>query len=463
MIGAQTLLALAALALITTIVGAVHIGGIARVLIIGQVAYWSLSYIARPFVLLWVQPRVGFADNIADPRLAVMGYDQGVADVMKPVVFGLWAYAVIVVGYALWHRNRTETGGVRPASPDLVATLATVFFLGMIGRAAAYLTGTAGSAGDVESANAILSFVAALAAVGALGLIIFLRLPNRRLTVAVIGGLLCVELLWTVAVQSKTPILSAAMAIAIRFALSGWSRARVIGIGVISVVGISAFGWLQSLKQSESARSASAIIDAQYPPTVQPFLSLLRRFDLLESATDAYYMAGREWLSSGQVVRYGVESLVPAQLLPGEKFHSGTAWASQVRGTSVDMTTVSVSLADGNINEGFVLGGYTGVIVGVLFTFGLLLFGVRALQSRHVMLMAVGLSITAAPVLFERGILGSMEVVGKSLQLAVLLWGIDLLVREFRRRSSRSADAIPGIHTWRLTPQPSERLSNAPE
>ena len=462
MIGAQMLLALAALALITTVVAAVHIRGIARVLIIGQVAYWSLSYISRPFVLLWVQPRVGFADNIADPRLAVLGYDQGVADVMKPVVFGLWAYAVIVVGYAIWQRNHAEPRAV-PASPDLVATLATVYVLGMIGRAAAYLNGTAGSAGDVQSGNALLSFVAALAAVGALGLIIFLRLPDRRLTVAVIGGLLCVELLWTVAVQSKTPILSAAMAIAIRFAFSGWSRTRVVGISVISIVGISAFGWLQSLKQSESARSASAIIDAQYPPAVQPFLSLLRRFDLLESATDAYYMAGRDWLSSGQVVRYAAESLVPAQLLPGEKFHSGTAWANQVRGTSVDMTTVSVSLADGNINEGFVLGGYTGVIVGVLFTFGLLLFGVRALQSRHVMLMAVGLAITAAPVLFERGILGSMEVVGKSLQLAVLLWGIDLLVREFRRRSSPVADVMPPIRTWRLTPQSSERLSNAPE
>lgn len=443
MIGAKTLLVLAALALITTTVAAVHLRGIARVLIIGQVAYWSLSYLARPLVLLWVQPQVGFADNIADPRLAVIGYDRGITMVMQPVAFGLWTYAAVVVGYALWQRNRHDVGPVPPADTDLTVTLATAYVLGTIGRVAAYLTGTAGSAGDVQSANALLSFVAALAAVGSLGLIIFLRLPDRRLTVAVIGGLLFVELLWTVAVQSKTPILSAAMAIAIRFALSGWSRTRVVGITVISFVGISAFGWLQSLKQTESTRSASAIIDAQYPASVQPFLSILRRFDLLESATDGYYLNGRQWLSVGQVVRYALESLVPAQLLGEEKFHSGTAWASQVRGASVDMTTVSVSLADGNINEGYVLGGYTGVVVGVLFTFGLLLAGVRALRSRHIMFMTIGLSITAAPVLFERGILGSMEVVGKSLQIAILLWIVDLVVREVRRRTSRAVGVMP--------------------
>ena len=71
--GAETVLALAVLALMATIAAAVYVRGIARVLIIGQVAYWSLSYVARPLVLLWVQPQTGFGDNIADPRLAVIG------------------------------------------------------------------------------------------------------------------------------------------------------------------------------------------------------------------------------------------------------------------------------------------------------------------------------------------------------------------------------------------------------
>ena len=100
------------------------------------------------------------------------------------------------------------------------------------------------------------------------------------------------------------------------------------------------------------------------------------------------------------------------------------------------MTNVSVSLADGNINEGYVLGGYLGVVIGVAFIFALVLLGVRALRSSNVLFMTIGLTLVASPVLFERGILGSMEVLGKSLQAAVLLWTIDLVVRQFRARAA---------------------------
>jgi hypothetical protein len=436
MIGAEASVALVAAALLTLAVAAVHIRGVARVFLVAQAAYWSLSYVARPAVLLWVQPEARFADNIADPRLAGIGYDHGITEVLRPVLFGLWAYAALVVGYALWSRTRSGIHRQPHGGADLIATLATVYVLGSIGRVVSYLSGSAGSAGDIQSSNAILSFVAALATVGSLGLIIFLRLADRRLTALAIGALLFAELMWTVAVQSKTPIMGAALAVAVRFALHGWTRRKVVAIAAISIGGIGGFGWLQSLKQSAEAKSASAIIDAPYPAVVQPFLSILRRFDLLEAATDGYYMGGRPWLSAGEVVRYALESLVPAQLLGSEKFRSGTAWATQVRGASVDMTRVSVSLAEGNINEGYVLGGYTGVAVGVLFIFGLLLFGVWALRARHIVVVGLGLALAASPVLFERGILGSMELLGKSLQIAALVWIVDLVVRDFRRRAT---------------------------
>jgi hypothetical protein len=152
-------------------------------------------------------------------------------------------------------------------------------------------------------------------------------------------------------------------------------------------------------------------------------------------------MGGRPWLSPGAVVQYTVQSLVPAQLLGVEKFHTGTEWAAEVRGSSVDMTRVSVSLAEGNVNEGYVLGGYAGVIIAVLFTFGLLLFAAWALRARHVVPIALGLTVIGAPVLFERGILGSAEVLGKSLQIAVVIWIVDMAVREFRQRSRGPAPA----------------------
>jgi hypothetical protein len=432
-------LALVAAALVTITIAAVHVQGIARVFLIAQAAYWSLSYLARPALLLWVQPRPQYADNVADPRLAVLGYDHGIAVVLQPVAFGLWVYAAAVVAFAAWARRHPRGAHRRQdTATDLVPTLWTVYAVGLVGRVVTYATGAAGSAGDLDSPNAILSFVAQLASVGALGLIIFLRPARRGVTVTVIGALLTVELLWTVAVESKTPVMSAALAIGIRFAILGWTRLRVVAILAISCLAIVGFGWLQGIKQTDQERSSALVANANYPQLVQPYLSLLRRFDLLEAATDSYYMSGRTWLAPTEVLRHSALSLVPEQLTGAEKLQSGSAWAREVRGSSLDMTSVSVSLAEGNINEGYVLGGYAGVAVGVLFTFVLLLLVVRALQARHIFFLSLGLALSAPPALFERGILGSMEVSGKALQLAVVIWVIDMAVREYRRPLERA-------------------------
>lgn len=437
-------LVLVGTALITIVVAAAYIRGVARVFLIAQAVYWTLSYIARPLVLLAVQPRPRYADNIADPRLATMGYDRGIAEVLQPVAFGLWVYAGAVVAYAIWARRHHPAP--RPAAGDFVPTLAAVYALGLLGRAVTYLTGSTGQAGDVQSSNPILGFVAQLATVGAIGLIIFIRPADRRTTVALLAALLTVELLWTVVVESKTPIMSAAMAVAVRFAMYGWTRLRVVYVAVISVVGIGGFRWLQSIKQPDYIQSEVLARDSAYPPWVQPYLSILRRFDLLEAATDSYYMTMRPWMTPFEVVQHGLQSLIPAQLLGTEKLRSGTAWATEVRGSSMDMSRVSVSLADGNINEGFVIAGYAGVAAGVLFTFGLLLLGVRALQARHIVVVGLGLAITASPILFERGILGSMEVIGKSLQLVVLIWLVDMTVREYRTRTGAAKDPVSAPH-----------------
>ena len=277
-----------------------------------------------------------------------------------------------------------------PCRPNLIPTLWTAYVIGLLGRAASYFTGTTSSAGEIQAENPFLQFVALMAAMGTLGLIIFIRPANGRVTVAVISALTAMELVWSVVTQSKTPILGAAFAIAVRFALIGWTRIRAAAVIAIALIGIGAFGWLQSFKGSYTARAQAHILDSYYPSAIQPFLSILRRFDLLAAATDSYYMGGRPWLSPGEVVQNAMLSLLPSQLLETPKFRSGIAWASEVRGASVDMTGVSVSLAEGNINEGFVLGGYPGVIVGVVFTFVLLLAAVRALHSRNMVVLVSG-------------------------------------------------------------------------
>ncbi|ABG97514.1 hypothetical protein RHA1_ro05736 [Rhodococcus jostii RHA1] len=436
-------------ALATIVVAAAYVHGIARVFLVAQAAYWSLSYVARPMVLLWVRPQPRFGDSIADPRLVTIGYDHGIAMVLRPVAFGLWVYAIVVVAYAVWSRHRAgrdraARNSVRSADDgNLIPTLWTIYAIGVLGRVVSYAAGSTASAGQTQSPNPLLSFVTLMAVIGALGLIVFYRPANRRVALAVIGALTVMELMWTVAIESKTPIMGAALAIAVRFALTGWSRVKVAAIAAISVLGIAAFGWLQAIKASALARAQSEMLDANYPVAMQPFLSILRRFDLLEAATDSYYLGGRPWLTLSDVAHHALISMVPEQLLGTAKFQSGTAWAIEVRGSSVDMTRVSVSLAEGNINEGFVVGGYPGVVLGVVFTFVLVLAGVRALHSRHIIPISMGLMLIEVPVFFERGILGSMELIGKSLQVAILVWIVYLLVGEYRRRTEASSKRKP--------------------
>jgi capsular polysaccharide biosynthesis protein len=424
-------------ALTVIFVAACTVRGAARVLLLVQVVYWTIAYAARPLVLLWVQPQPRYGDDLADPRLALIGYDHGITEVLRPVVFGLWVYAGLVVAYALWARNRPSPGPVR-IDPDLIRTLVAVYVIGNLGRVAALLTGQAASAGQVQSVNPVLDLLSGLGGVGSLGLILFLRLPRARMTALVLGGLLAVELVWAISVQSKSPIMAATLAVAVRFALLGWTRRRTLVAVGLAITGLAGFGWLQSFKLTDEAKAAAAALDAQYPAVVQPFQSVLRRFDLLQAATDAYFMSGRPWLTLDEVLTAGWESLVPTALLGGEKLHSGTAWASQVRGSSVDMTNVSVSLAEGGINEGYVLGGRVGIVLVALFTFGVLLLTVRALHSRHVPVLVLGVLVATSPILDERGFLGSMEVIGKGLQAAVAVWAIHLTLRALRQSPAAS-------------------------
>ncbi|MFE3759846.1 hypothetical protein ACFXO9_36555 [Nocardia tengchongensis] len=444
MASAQFAVFLVAAALATIVVAAMFLPGVARVFLIAQTAHWSLSYIARPVVLLWVKPVPGFGDNVPDPRLYEYGYDEGIAAVLQPVIFGLWFYTGLIIAYVLWVRLQPHESAPRTApfagDPVFTQTLFLLYGIGTLGRLAAYATGSTGKAGELESPNPLINLVTILATLGAVGLIVFYRNESGRSTALVVGALVGGELVWTATVQSKTPIMGAALAIAVRFAMTGWTRRNVVGVLSIIALALGGFGWLQSLKTDTAAKAEAAQVDAQYPAVVQPFLSMLRRFDLLEAATDSWFAGPDSWLTPPQVALHAFQSLIPTQLLGAEKFRSGAAWAEQVRGRSVDMSTVEVSLAEGNINEGYVLGGYIGVAVGVTITFVLLLIWIRALYSRYLAMAILGLSVIEVPVLFERGVLGTVEMLGKYLQAVVLAWLAYLVVGEFRRRMEQ----LPG-------------------
>lgn len=431
-------------ALVTMVIAALLLSGVLRVLLIAQAVYWAMSYVARPVVLLVVQPAPSFGDNVADPRLVELGYDRGIEAALTPVAFGLVFYALLLLGYALWSRRRGREQRPVPLAgdPNMMGTLVVLYAIGTLARLASVATGAAGAAGEVASASPVLSLLAMPATLGAVGLIVLARPERNRDTMLLLGFLVLGELWWTTAIQSKTPVLGAALAVAVRFALTGWTRQKVLGIGAVSVAGIAGFDWLQSLKSTPYLRAQAASVDAAYPEPVRPFLSLLRRFDLLEAATDAYFTEPGSWLTPDQVVTALARSLVPGQLLPGEKLQSGTAWASEVRGASVDMSQVSVSLAEGSVPEGYVLGGYAGVMIGAVFTAVVLIAWSRALYARHLVPVLFGIGLIEVPVVFERGMLGTAETLGKYLQVVVLAWMVRLAVGEWRRHRERTTAPV---------------------
>ncbi|RMI32188.1 hypothetical protein [Nocardia stercoris] len=445
---AQPVVFLIAAALATIAIAAMWLPGPIRVMLIAQVAHWALSYLFRPELLLIVQPQPGFGDNIPDPRLYALGYDPGIAAVLQPIVFGLWFYAALVVAFVIWTRVTARPDAPSPTAyfaedPVFMRMLWVLYGAGMLARLTAVATGNTSRAGEVAAPNPIINLLTVLGTVGALGLIVYARPVRTRTTLLLISGLMFGELVWTALVQSKTPIMGAALAVAVRCAMLGWTRATVIAVLVLTVTAVAGFGLLQGLKSTPDMKSGAAVVDAQYPPSARPFLSMSRRFDGLEAATDAYYAGPNSWLSPAQVGEHLVEVLIPTQLLGAEKFQSGTAWASEVRGRSVDMDGVEVSLAEGNINEGYVLGGYTGVMLDVTLTFALAVLWSRSMYSRRLPLAVTALALIEDPVLFERGAMGTAETLGKSLQTLVLIAIFYLATEEILRRQRAGTPALP--------------------
>lgn len=435
---------LAAAGLLVLAVAGLRASGLLRILLVGQAVYWALGYLGRAIVLLTVQPRPAFADNIADPRLYEVGYDRGVAAVLTLIVPGIWIYALLalvlveVLRARRWaypdRADRSAGRAVAGGVPAWLPVFWVVYAIGTLARAATMATGTVSSAGEVESANPYLATAASLAGIAAIALVLYTR-GHPVQVLLVLGVLGAGELGWGMVTQSKTPAIGMALALALRIGRVGLDRRRALALVGTGAVVVAAFGWLQSFKTAGAATDLS--FQLNYPALLRPFLPLLTRFDLFQAASDVYAAVGPPWYTPGQAVGAVLLAFIPAQL-GVTKVTSGTLWAEVVRGSSLDMRDVSVSLAEGHISEGLLLGGLAGVLVESLILLAVLLVVVRWLESRHIFLAAWALTMVQTPALFERGVLGIAETAGKGLQAAVAIWMLTIVLRWLRRDSARN-------------------------
>ncbi|OYO04458.1 hypothetical protein CGZ95_03900 [Enemella evansiae] len=426
---------LVAAGLLVLAVAGLRARGLLRILLVGQAVYWAIGYLGRAIVLLTVQPRPAFADNLADPRLYQVGYDRGVAAVLTLIVPGIWCYALLalILVEVLRARRWSYPDGVTrraadSGAPAWLPVFWVVYAIGMLARAATMATGTVSSAGEVESANPYLATIASLAGIAAIALVFHTR--GRPLQVLLVLGLLGAgELGWGMVTQSKTPAIGIALALALRIGRVGLDRRRALALVGTGAVVIAAFGWLQSFKTAGAATDAT--FQLNYPAPLRPFLPLLTRFDLFQAATDVYAAVGPPWYTPGQAAGAALLAFIPAQL-GVTKVTSGTVWAELVRGSSVDMREVSVSLAEGHLSEGLLLAGLPGVLVESLILLAVLLLVVRGLESKHIFLAAWALTMVQTPALFERGVLGIAETAGKGLQGALAIWLLTIMLKWLR-------------------------------
>lgn len=395
-----------------------YLGGIIAV----QCSYFLLSYVIRPLILLWVQPEPRLGDSLADPRMASLGYEVALSAVLRVVGFGImWfsAFAVIALLTLRRSKNRQRSLGT---SPPVVTHNAAWAVL---------IAGWAFRLTSLAVHSTITDTLAAVGSVGAGALLLF-HLKDRRLRdqITVVTLVSASELAWSVLSASKAPI----------FACGLWLLVAGINIGVQSkrrvlLGGLVAAGLLVIFPLVQQSKVAAGTFqDVQgsadaYPSIIRGVIPVVRRFDLVSAGMDSVSAGEGSWITGLEGLRRGVLSLIPTQLQADKPSSTGATWAVEVRGQTVEYSNTGVHLADGPIAEGYVIGGDIGVFVEVLLVALVTAVVAGGLSRRSRFCVLFGVSMLTQPFLFERGMLGIAEAVGKSLEVVVVANLICLGVR----------------------------------
>lgn len=388
--------------------------GVARILVLCQIAYVFLGYILRSAVLLVVEPIPGRGDPVADFRLFRLGYDFALSQLLIIVAVGELATTVAIAVFCRLVAPPVTDVGDPPAR-----TIDGGHFVGVWICWAGGLGARALDYAGLD--NSIVQLGTIVASSAAAYITIFLLPESKRDSFLIYGMLFSVELTWSVLSESKTPAIAIALSLLIRFARQGWTYRRflIASLGVVFVVAI--FPLLQSVKQSNSTSATLSAVDDRYPVWVSWLGPLLRRFDLLSAVTDAWSARPGNWISLGEYLQRAFTGGIPNILLGYDKPLAGASWAVQVRAQSIPGGSGSVSLAEGPIAEGYVLLGYVGCVVVCLILVLLTLLTARWVCSGTLILQLIAVGFAAQSGLFERGFLGVAEDLSKSVQAALII------------------------------------------
>ncbi|HEY3438844.1 MAG TPA: hypothetical protein VGK35_14260 [Actinotalea sp.] len=386
-----------------------------------QCAYWGASYVVRPLILLLVQPQPRLGDPVADPRMAELGYENVLAGVLGVVAVGVCVYVVAATLVLRRSTASAETTG-RPVSASAGAAL---IVLGWLARLA-----------SIALHAPVFATLALLGSIGTGVLILWHLHRLSRGTMLLAGSVLVVsELLWSLASASKAPVFACGLFVLVVVLRQGVTRRSATRAALVGVGLVLAFPLIQASKAALGMLVQTPAATASYPAALHGLMPFVRRFDLVSAVTDAYLAGPASWMSPVEAVHRAAAALVPSQLQLDKGDNTGALWAVEVRAVTVPGSNTGVHLAEGPIAEGYVIGGLQGVILESLLLLALTALVAWRLTRGGRFGVLFALAMTCQPFLFERGVLGAAEGLGKALQVsavAVVLVSIVSLLQRGR-------------------------------
>jgi hypothetical protein len=366
--------------------------------------FWSLAFLGRPLAVYLDQPSSPSLNPLADYRLAWFGYEEGLKQVLTIVAMGLGMSVIIL---ALLRRTKVARAQPSVWQPYWSATLATALALGWVGR-------------SMEPFWSPMGLLAILVTPSLALLVCFANWTRTPFRVVLILLAAAGEAGWSVLAESKTPIVALLLALLIWATRSLSVHSRRLAYICMTFLVLTVFVAIQPLKGAyfnDANRYSSHFTG----PVGDFAMTVLTRTDLISAVTDAVSTARPPSFAPGAYVARVGRGLTPDHLVSKGDDPSGLVWTRDLRAATNPKQFLGVSLADGPIAEGYVLGGIAGVLAlsAIMMIATILLCA--GISAKSLWIRCLCAMVVFGPTLYERGPLGLSEVVGKGLQYAVVV------------------------------------------
>lgn len=427
-----------------------HAPLVARRLVRVYIAYGLVAFIARGAYLAVTEPRPQFNDPSAIAALYRYGYDDGLTRILWFQMLSLGVVALAVGMVSRLFRTvaaRTTVDHARITTSLAVGLVAT-YLAGWILRLWGLGLGSL-DYGDAASQARPLAKIASLALLVPAFLLVSTnwRRPSleRRLLVLIIP---C-EIGWALLANTKTPAVALAIAAYIgsptapaNFSL--WSainrRRGYVALGIGAVVVFSVVNGAREPRFATTPRTSAIVSTAsellRSPDTFAGATAsrVLVRFDGLNASSVALLDRPVRYMDVWEAGRLARQSLVPSAFSGAKKKSPGTLWALRMTGVQH-----RISLAEGIAPEGFAIGGVAYLVAWAALLGGMIAIAALGTGSSSPLTFArlASVAFVTSAALYERGLLGVIEVAATSLQVGLIAWFILSAISTVLRRPAR--------------------------